>query len=231
MNRKQILSKLQLPMELIDMISSYESYDLFDYYGMKKTCPIIQQIMQTKKDIHILLSKKRRYHVEQKKIMEGDLDLGTEFCCEYSTLERNQRVDFSTYFCGECGNYFDSLTIGFVCIHFYGLERIMCKCYPMMDDFSDNDSIITDGEDEDNDVPNDTIDTPSPPAAIQDNVNVRLKIASEINDILNKSGVSNKKEIMDLFLSGVVSQVFCKMENLSQDEQQKIFKILSNIMS
>jgi len=228
MNRKQILSKLQLPMELIDMISSYESYDLFDYYGMKKTCPIVQQIIQTKKDIHILLSKKRRYHVEQKKITEGDM--GTEFCCEYSILERNQRVDFSTYFCGECGNYHDSLTIGFVCSHFYALKRILCKCYPMIDDVDDNDSIITDGEDEDNDVSNDTIDTPPLlpiPAAIQDNVSVRINLAREINDILNKNGVSNKKEIMDLFLSGAVYQIFCKMDHLNENEQQKICQILS----
>jgi hypothetical protein len=94
------MDQLNLPMELIDTIRAYDSYDLFDFYGMtssKNTCPIIQSTIQEKRKINTLLSEK---------------SFSTSYENDYSPLEwtfqcndSKNPLEMHSAFCGNCGNY------------------------------------------------------------------------------------------------------------------------------
>jgi len=122
MNREHTLSQLQLPMELIDMIASYDSYDLFDYYGMKKTCPIIQKMMETKKDLHVLLSEKAQRTI---------IDMGADYWCMYKCTDQSKKINFDYSMCVDCGKYYNAGSINlceFGERDFFQDER-MCQCH------------------------------------------------------------------------------------------------------
>jgi len=94
------MDQLNLPMELIDTIRAFDSYDLFDFYGMtssKNTCPIIQSTIQEKRKINTLLSEK---------------SFSTSYENDYSPLEwtfqcndSKNPLEMHSAFCGNCGNY------------------------------------------------------------------------------------------------------------------------------
>jgi len=100
MNRQMTMDQLNLPMELIDTIRAFDSYDLFDFYGMtssKNTCPIIQSTIQEKRKINTLLSEK---------------SFSTSYENDYSPLEwtfqcndSKNPLEMHSAFCGNCGNY------------------------------------------------------------------------------------------------------------------------------
>jgi hypothetical protein len=122
MNRQDTLSRLQLPLELIDIIASYDSYDLYNYYGMKKTCPIIQKIMQTKKDIHMLLSEKAERTI---------IDMCSDSWCMYKCIDESKKINFDYTMCGHCGKYYNASSINlseFGERDFFQDQR-MCQCH------------------------------------------------------------------------------------------------------
>jgi hypothetical protein len=126
MNRQDTLSQLRLPLELIDIISSYDSYDLFDYYGVNKSCPIIQKIMQTKKNLQLLLSKKAEYSV---------CNIGGDSWCTYSCLDQSKKTNLDYTICSDCGNYHQCMSIHlgqFIERDFFQDLR-MCHCYISLD--------------------------------------------------------------------------------------------------
>jgi len=126
MNREQTLSHLQLPLELIDLIASYDSYELFDYYGMKKTCPIIQQMIQTKQNIHLLLSEKaRNYYI---------CDEHSFAWCTYTCKDQSKKIYLDYSICGHCGNYQNGIDLYEFHERDFFQDRRVCRCY-LGDDF------------------------------------------------------------------------------------------------
>ena len=122
MNREQTLTQLRLPLELIDLIASYDSYDLFDYYGMKKTCPIIQQMIETKKNIHILLSENAERCIYNMEVNSW---------CTYTCIDQSKKINFHYTMCGHCGKYYNSSSISlseFYERDFFQDQR-MCQCH------------------------------------------------------------------------------------------------------
>jgi hypothetical protein len=133
MNREQTLSQLQLPTELIDLIASYDSYELFDYYGMKKTCPIIQQIIQFKKNVHLLLSEKA-----ERCIYDTG---GSNSWCTYNLDNQSKKINFDYTMCGHCGKYYNSSSINlseFYERDFFQDPRMCqcCICYEFLEDLT-----------------------------------------------------------------------------------------------
>ena len=122
MNREQTLSQLRLPLELIDLIASYDSYDLFDYYGMKKTCPIIQQTIQTKQNIHLLLSEKAERCI---------YNMCSDSWCTYKCIDQSNKINFDYTMCGDCGKYYNASSINLCEFNerdFFQDPR-MCQCH------------------------------------------------------------------------------------------------------
>jgi len=115
---------------LLTEMDTNANYDyLFDFYGINDTCPIIQNMMETKKKLNVFLSEKVRYCVEKKPFEKGDT--GTEFRREYGIFDAYCRFDFWTHFCGECGNFMSASSIhdGFIDLEHLDNDERTCKCY------------------------------------------------------------------------------------------------------
>jgi len=125
MNRQMTLERLNLPMELIDIIRGYDGYDLFDFYGMtsfKNTCPIIQSTIKEKRKLHSILSEKSWTSYE------NDYDtLDWTFKCNDS----KKHLEMHSAFCEDCGNYLvegNSIKYEEFGDRDYFQDPRMCKC-------------------------------------------------------------------------------------------------------
>ena len=120
------MDQLNLPMELIDTIRAFDSYDLFDFYGMtssKNTCPIIQSTIQEKRKINTLLSEK-----------SFSTSYENDYCPLDWTFQCNDSenpLEMHSAFCWDCGNYLvEGYSIKFEEFgdRDYFQDPRMCKC-------------------------------------------------------------------------------------------------------